>query len=150
MDHIEIEEEDDDIVELVESIKTEDKKTTKKRQKLTSEVWMHFEMLLVEKDGNKKCKCKHCGVVYVCNSSYGIDNMKQHIPNCVRRDTRDVRQLLISQSSSATLVNTSSKISPKKFRQLLVSCMVMHDLSFSSVEWDGLRVVFQYLRSELK
>ena len=53
-DHIEIEEEDDDIIELAESIKTKEKDTTKRRWKLTLEVWMHFEMLSVGKDGNKK------------------------------------------------------------------------------------------------
>lgn len=59
------------------------------------------------------------------------------------RDTRDVGQLLISHN----ILLESQKFDNEKFRELLNAAIVMHDLPFQFVEYEGIRAVFTYLCS---
>ena len=68
--------------------------------------------------------------------------MKRHLQSCVRRDSINIGQLLISQSKAATLLDASAKLSLKKFRKLLVAWTVMHDLPYIFIEWLGFRAIF--------
>ena len=115
----------------------------KKRRRKTSLVWPHFEMVSPGPDKKPRCKCKRCGLVYLVPSNYGTGNLKRHLENCVRRDTRDVGQLLLSKKGGAV-----SKFEPDKFRELLVAAIVMHDLPFRFVEYTAMRAIFAYLCPE--
>ena len=44
---------------------------------------------------------------------------------------------------------SSSKFDPDTFRELLVAAIVMHDLPFRFVEYNGVRAIFSYLRSDV-
>jgi hypothetical protein len=44
---------------------------------------------------------------------------------------------------------SASKFCPKKFRKLLVALVIKHDLPFRYVEYDGVRAIMQYLRSDV-
>ena len=54
-------------------------------------------MLSLGVDGKQRCKCKDCGSIYLCNSKYGTRNLQRHIKTCVRKSTRDIGQLILSQ-----------------------------------------------------
>ncbi|KAH7536882.1 hypothetical protein FEM48_Zijuj03G0033200 [Ziziphus jujuba var. spinosa] len=79
----------------------------KRKRKLTSKVWSYFDVLPLDVDGKQKCKCKDCGTIYLCDSKYGTENLMRHLKNCVKRDTRDIGQLLISQDRGTISLNAS-------------------------------------------
>ena len=75
--------------------------STQSRRRLKSDVWDHFEMLpLIPPNKKQRYKCKKCGTTYACPSTFGTGNLHKHIEKCVRRDTRDIGQLLITRESS--------------------------------------------------
>jgi hypothetical protein len=88
--------------------------------------WEHFDAICGKEGEKLKAKCKLCGTVYLAPSTYGTGNLKCHIGNCPRRDTRDVGQMLLSRSQGS-LSASNSKFCPKKFRELLVALVIKHD-----------------------
>lgn len=123
--------------------------TGKRRRKLTSAVWTQFEILPIDENNEQRAKCMKCGQKYLCDSRYGIGNLKRHIESCVKIDTRDLGQLLLSKSDGAILTR-SSKFDPMKFRELLVMAIIMHDLPFQFVEYAGIRQLFNYVCVDIK
>ena len=120
----------------------------KRRRKLTSEVWAHFDILPVGADMKQRAKCKSCGTVYMCDSKYGTGNLRRHMQNCERRDTRDIGQLLISQDKGVAVLS-SKRFDPERFRELVTSAIILHDLPFSFVEYEGIRAIFQYVHPDI-
>ncbi|CAL2266626.1 unnamed protein product [Prunus armeniaca] len=83
--------------------------TGKRRRKLTSAVWTPFEILPIDDNNEQRAKCMKYGQKYLCDSRYGTRNLKRHIESCVKTDTRDLGQLLLSKSDGAILTRSSSK-----------------------------------------
>ncbi|XP_031371469.1 zinc finger BED domain-containing protein RICESLEEPER 2-like isoform X1 [Punica granatum] len=145
--------EDDDVIELIgDEIKDTvtgaqaGTSTGKRKRRLTSPVW-HFYERLAEKtiDGKSRCKCKKCGAIFISDSQYGTGNLKRHSEKCVRKDTRDVGQLLMNHDISLR----NATFDPERFRELLIAAMIMHDLPLAFVEYAGIRSVFSYLRESV-
>ncbi|XVF28957.1 hypothetical protein REPUB_Repub15cG0077500 [Reevesia pubescens] len=93
----------DDIVEVergtIDTQVTVVSKSKRKRaKKLISPVWTLFE-ILPEKtaDGTKKVKCKAYGEVKNHVTLHRNGNLLRHMKTCVKRDTRDVGQMLLSK-----------------------------------------------------
>jgi hypothetical protein len=122
---------EDDVVELT-TIEEEDvfvcveKEGEGHKRRRTSAVWEHFDAIQGKEGEKLKAKCKLCGTVYLAPSTYGTGNLKRHIDNCPRRNTRDVGQMLLSRSQGSLSVS-NSKFCPKKFRELLVALVIKHD-----------------------
>ncbi|XP_020426552.1 zinc finger BED domain-containing protein RICESLEEPER 1-like [Prunus persica] len=121
----------------------------KRRRKLTSAVWTQFEILPIDENNEQRAKCMKCGQKYLCDSRYGTGNLKRHIESCVKTDTRDLGQLLLSKYDGAILTR-SSKFDPMKFRELLLMAIIMHDLPFQFVEYAGIRQLFNYVCADIK
>ena len=75
--------------------------------------------------------------------------MKRHIDACIQRDTCDIRQLFLSQSGGSISIH-ANKFNQEKFCELLVMAIIMHDLPFQFVEYEGIREIFTYLCREVK
>ncbi|KAH7659860.1 Tam3-transposase (Ac family) protein [Dioscorea alata] len=147
--HINVEE-NDDLIDLEEMPTPGEATTTTKRmtrkRKFTSTVWNHFDILPEQPDKKRRCKCKHCGIIYLADSKYGTGNMKRHISTCVRKDMRDVGQLLINSGSMSL---SGNKFDAETFRDLLTGAIIMHDLPFQFMEFEGIRAVLTYLKPDL-
>ena len=63
--------------------------------------------------------------------------MERHIDACIRRDTRDLGQLFISQSGGSMSIH-ANKLNQEKFYELLVMAITMHDLPFQFVDYEGI------------
>ncbi|PON44410.1 Zinc finger, BED-type [Parasponia andersonii] len=116
----------------------------KRKRRLTSKVWKSFAMLPLGPDKKQRARCKLCGVEYFAVSKYGTGNLKRHIDSCIRRNHHDVGQLLISQDSSAISLG-GSKFDSEKFHNMVTHAVIMHDLPFNFVEYEGIRLIFSYL-----
>ncbi|XP_021827214.1 zinc finger BED domain-containing protein RICESLEEPER 1-like [Prunus avium] len=138
-----------DVVDSDPSNNNNATQTGKRRRKLTSAVWTQFEILPVDENNEQRAKCMKCGQKYLCDSRYGTGNLKRHIESCVKSDTRDLGQLLLSKSDGA-IITRSSKFDPFKFRELLVMAIIMHDLPFQFVEYAGIRKLFNYVCADIK
>ena len=68
---------------------------------------------------------------------------------CVNRDTRDIRQMMIS-SKQGSLSLSSGSFDNAKFRESVTSMIIMHNLPFKAVEWKGVRTTFHYLRNNVQ
>jgi hypothetical protein len=68
--------------------------------------------------------------------------------NCGRKTEHNIQQLLLSGSQGNLSVSVS-KFCPKRYRELLVAAIIKHELSFSFVEYDGIREMTRYLRSDV-
>ncbi|CAB4306765.1 unnamed protein product [Prunus armeniaca] len=121
----------------------------KRRRKLTSHVWTQFEILPVDQDNKLYAKCMKCGHKYLCDSKYGTGNLKRHLDSCLKSDTRDIGQLLLSKSEGS-IITRSAKFDPNKFRELLVMAIIKHELPFQFVEYAGIRDVFSYICADIK
>ncbi|OWM74551.1 zinc finger BED domain-containing protein RICESLEEPER 2-like [Punica granatum] len=144
---------DDDVLELdVDDIQDTATGTQvgtskgKRKRRLTSPVWQFFERLAENSiDGKSRCKCKKCGAIFICDSQYGTGNLKKHSEKCIRKDTRDVGQLLMNHDMSLR----SAIFDPERFRELLIGAIILHDLPLAFVEYVGIRSIFSYLRENV-
>ncbi|KAL0907610.1 hypothetical protein M5K25_022029 [Dendrobium thyrsiflorum] len=62
---------EDNVVEASDDACDDGSVVIKKRRRMTSKVWGHFEMFANPTDGKQRCKCKRCGVQYLCDSKNG-------------------------------------------------------------------------------
>jgi hypothetical protein len=146
---------DDDVVELQsleqDSTSVGTKKNLKKgkKRKRTSTVWQFYDIVpnVDPKDPEVWAKCKACGNKYKARSSFGTGNLRKHVQACPGANTRDVGQMLLAGKSGSLSVS-DSKFDPKKFRELLVESIILHDLPFSYVEYEGVRQTHRYLRGD--
>ncbi|EOX99652.1 BED zinc finger,hAT family dimerization domain [Theobroma cacao] len=144
-------EESDDCLQIEQLGATDEKKPCQsKNRKLTSKLWTFFERLLEKNssDGKSKVKCKLCGYILNYESKYGTGNLKRHNDNCVRKDTRDIGQMIFSKEHNSMLMR-SSKFDLEKFRELVVATIVMHNLPLSFVEYIGTKSMLSYLREDV-
>ncbi|KAL5581789.1 hypothetical protein UlMin_014231 [Ulmus minor] len=99
----------------------------------------------------KRAVCKACGLSYVADGKYVTGNMRKHIKVCPKNNSRDVGHMLLGGSSgSGSLGVLSNKFDPDKLRELIVYAIIMHDLPFQFVEYEGVRSILQYLRPEVQ
>ncbi|KAK1389787.1 Zinc finger, BED-type [Heracleum sosnowskyi] len=145
-------EENDDDVEIPpigSGSETVDTSCALSRRRLKSDVWGYFNILPLGPDKKQRCKCKKCGVTYACPSNFGTGNLHKHLEKCVRRDTRDIGQLLITRESSS-LNLTTPKFSQEKYRELFVAAITMHEEPFQFVEYEGFRALNHYLNNKVQ
>lgn len=64
------------------------------------------------------------------------------------RDTRDIAQLILTQSEGSMLMRSSKVLD--KFRELLLMAIVKHDLPFQFVDYEGIRALFSYVCDDIK
>jgi hypothetical protein len=64
------------------------------------------------------------------------------------KNDHDIQQMLLSRDQGTLSISTS-KFCPKRYRELLVDTIIKHDLSFSYVEYDGVRKMHRYLRNDI-
>ncbi|XP_027171738.1 zinc finger BED domain-containing protein RICESLEEPER 1-like [Coffea eugenioides] len=121
-----------------------------KKRRLTSEVWDYFN-IIPKKDPNEelKCKCKKYGSEYSVESKSGTGNLHRHIKKCLKMTTKDIGQYLITFDKGAPATR-NAQFSQDKFRELLVHAIVRHELSFSFVEYEGIKNVLTYLEPQIK
>ena len=138
-------EDDDDVIKLEESKVDGTSKMDSKgkcKRRLTSQVWMFFDKLIEKSvDGKQRCKCGKYGAIFICESKYGIGNLRRHREICVRKDSADIGQLLLNKHMSMR----STKFDLDKFRELVIAATVMHYLPLSFVEYVGVRAFCSYL-----
>ena len=102
----------------------------------------------IEKLQNKRkgANARNAGHFFCVIVNTGIGNLRRHIKSCVRRDTHDVGQMLISGQN---LAMRFSRFDSEKFRELLVAAIVMHELPLSFVEYSGVRTMMSYLNPDV-
>ncbi|KAF6174280.1 hypothetical protein GIB67_019656, partial [Kingdonia uniflora] len=57
--------------------------------------------LLGNLDKKERAKCKKCGAIYLSAYTHGTDNASRHLKTCEKTTTRDLGQMLLSQSESS-------------------------------------------------
>ncbi|XP_020269358.1 zinc finger BED domain-containing protein RICESLEEPER 3-like [Asparagus officinalis] len=118
-----------------------------RKRKLTSKAWKMFD--LVEEPGGKQYSiCKKCGIKYIAEGNHGTKNMLRHMKICKKATREDIEGL----SNSKDSITSSSRFNfdPDKFREILVSAIIMHDLPFQFVEYEGIRAIFSFLCEDIK
>lgn len=122
--------------------------TMSAKRRRRSVVWGYFELLPSGKDGRQRCKCRNCGTSYLYDSKFGTGNMKRHLINCLKRAACD-GQLLLTQFDSS-IPASAPKFDHEKFRELLTEAVILHDLPFQFVEWEGIRALLLQLCADLQ
>jgi hypothetical protein len=64
------------------------------------------------------------------------------------KNDHDIQQILLSRDQE-TLSVSASQFCPKRYRELLIGTIIKHDLLFSYVEYDGVREMHRFLRSDV-
>uniref|UniRef100_A0ACD5WQE4 Uncharacterized protein n=1 Tax=Avena sativa TaxID=4498 RepID=A0ACD5WQE4_AVESA len=110
------------------------------RRKLKSEMWNDFDPLY---DGNKlmEAKCKHCKRVFAAAREVGTSSCLRHMLVCEER--AKVNEFLDSMKStmSQSDPNSSEKwmYDPERAHFELVRMIVLHELPFRIIEYQGFR-----------
>ena len=73
---------------------------------------------------------------------YGTGNLKCHIASCVKQKILDLGQIVVSHNDDGSLITRSARFDHDKFRELLVTYIVMHDLPFQFIECAGNKNLF--------
>ena len=120
-----------------------------KKWKKTSNVWKFFTELPLGSDKIPKAKCNRCGSVYNSVAKNGTGSLLKHLQGCLANVNHDVSQMLLNRQSGG-LVLGGGKFNAAKFRELVVSALIMHDLPFSFVEYEGIRDIFRYLHPDIQ
>ncbi|OMO63296.1 putative Zinc finger, BED-type [Corchorus olitorius] len=133
-------EQDDDCVEEIPKFEAKQQGGRKKRKK-TSKVWEVFQTIDQKTpDGTPQAKCKYCGIVLKYDSKFGTGNLLRHCETCPRRDTKDVKQMILN-SEHGNMQVMSSNFDPEKLREL--------DSNFKSCpskdEWDRIERLTAFL-----
>jgi hypothetical protein len=125
-------------------------KNVQKKRRKTSTVWTHFDEVPSTDPNNKRiwAQCKFCDRKYIVNNSHGTRNLQKHMKVCGGKTDQDIQQMLLSRDQG-TLSVSASKFCPKRYRELLIGTIIKHDLPFSYVEYDAIREVHRYLRSNV-
>jgi len=123
--------------------------SAKRKMTKTSDVWNYFVELPVGVDKKQKAKCSRCGAVRVAGTKNGTGSMKKHLEECIQRSNEDSGQMLLTKSCGA-LTLSGGKFNHEKFRELIISAMIKHELPFSFVEYEGIREIFQYLHPDIQ
>lgn len=63
----------------------------------------------------------------------GIGHLLLHMKKCLKNDTQDISQMLLS-TSQGTMRLSNVLFDLEKFQELLAASMTMHNLSFQFVE----------------
>lgn len=71
-------------------------------------------MLPLGEDKKQRCKCKKCGTIYQAESKHGTGNLKRHLETCIRRNIRDIGQLLLTHDKGSMSMS-ASKFDPETF-----------------------------------
>lgn len=123
--------------------------TISAKRKRRSVVWGYFELLPSGNDGRQRCKCRNCGTSYLYDSKFGTGNMKRHLINCLKRVSCESGPLILTQFDSST-PSSAPKFDHEKFRELLTEAVILHDLPFQFVEWEGIRALLVQLCANLQ
>ncbi|KAL2906112.1 Zinc finger BED domain-containing protein RICESLEEPER 2 [Bienertia sinuspersici] len=89
-------------------------------------------------------------MVYSADSRYGTGNLIRHSRTCVKKDTRDLGQMLLQTNAAGELGPRFPKFNAEFFRELVVIAIVKHGLPFQFIEYDSIRNIFLYLNPETK
>ena len=142
---------DDDLnQDPLEPIQSEIPENTsvKKKRRLVSGIWKDFAMIPSKPGEPLYCECKKCGRRYLACSRNGTGNLRHHLKRCLKKTTRDIGSCMVS-SDKESLITTNSNFSQEKFRELLVHAVIRHDLPFSFVEYEGIRILHSYLDQQV-
>ncbi|KAJ9541543.1 hypothetical protein OSB04_028049, partial [Centaurea solstitialis] len=84
--------------------------TTRRKKKLSSDVWNRFEKMMV--NGVKKTECNHCKKKLRGNSKNRTTHLHYHLKSCPRRGCRDIRQQVLGmrQKNGRLLEKNQGKI----------------------------------------
>ena len=99
--------------------------------------------LPINEEGLSKATCQWCGKFFLAESHNGTSNLHCHLLKCLKQN--EVKQ--DGEEEGRVLQN---KITQEEFREMLAEAIIKHNLLFSFVEYEGIRIVFSYLNSNVK
>ena len=99
--------------------------------------------LPINEEGLSKATCQWCGKFFLAESHNGTSNLHRHLLKCLKQN--EVKQ--DGEEEGRVLQN---KITQEEFREMLAEAIIKHNLLFSFVEYEGIRIVFSYLNSNVK
>ncbi|KAH9722750.1 putative AC transposase [Citrus sinensis] len=141
-----------DIIELEEEIEKGLRPVEQKaprQRKLTSQVWSLFRKVSGDKypDNKPRAVCKKCSIEYVAVRNSGTGNLRRHYETCAKFKKRNPVQMMLDRSDG--LSTRVPKFEAHVFRELLSCAIIMHDLPFQFVEYEGIRRIWNYLCDEV-
>ena len=109
-------------------------------------MWNHYEKISLV-DVAEKCKCKGCGKLYTCNLDNEIIHLRRHVQKChLVPKYNDVGAMLLIHFGMLR----SRKLDHKAYRDALSRCIIMHDLPFSYIEYEGVWAMNRVLNLDFK
>ncbi|KAL6606746.1 hypothetical protein ACP70R_042399 [Stipagrostis hirtigluma subsp. patula] len=109
------------------------------QRKFKSKVWSEFEKVQI---GGvvAKGRCKHCNAEITARRGVGTSAMGKHLKRCkARKASRRFVDHLNASVRSPVVSLKNWKFNQKVSRRELVRMIVLHELPFSIVEYDGFR-----------
>ncbi|KAJ9556559.1 hypothetical protein OSB04_011173 [Centaurea solstitialis] len=119
--------------------------SVEKKRRLAFEIWKDFFFIPSKQGEPLYCECKKCGNRYLPGTRNSTDNLHRHLQSFINKTTRDMGSFMVS-SDKDSLITTNSNFSQEKFSELLVHAVIRHDLSFSFVEYEGIRILHSFRR----
>lgn len=107
------------------------------RKEILSTLWIIFTKIGKGKDGVERDACNFCSTDFAIGKNpksgqtYGTSHLSRHVFIC---KSSQLSLLSLEESSSLTPINQNTH------RELLGEAIIAHDLPFSSVEYEKIRV----------
>lgn len=109
--------------------------------RLTSDVWNHFKKFK-DVDGVNRAVCNYCSKVLTGHYSSGTTHLKNHFTSCLRRNFKNVGQMLLAKKhdGSVTVESCSEvKCDMATVKITIARMIILHELPLSFVEYEGFR-----------
>ncbi|KAI5431583.1 hypothetical protein KIW84_035679 [Lathyrus oleraceus] len=112
------------------------------RKEILSTLWIIFTKIGKGKDGVERAACNFCSIDFAIGKNpksgqnYGTSHLSRHVFIC---KSFQLSLLSLEESSSLTPINQNTH------RELLGEAIIAHDLPFSFVEYEKIRVWVKYL-----
>ncbi|BAF13646.2 zinc finger BED domain-containing protein RICESLEEPER 2-like [Oryza sativa Japonica Group] len=109
-------------------------------RKFRSEAWKEFVPILIDNEVGAG-KCKHCDTEIRAKRGAGTSSLRKHLTRCKKR----ISALKIVGNLDSTLMSPNSvrlknwSFDPEVSRKELMRMIVLHELPFQFVEYDGFR-----------
>ncbi|KAL2533125.1 Zinc finger BED domain-containing protein DAYSLEEPER [Abeliophyllum distichum] len=112
-----------------------------RKRKLTSQVWDHFKLKMI--DNEIKAVCNYCSGKLVGHSENGTNHLKKHLDRCLLRNCKqtDIRLSILNPIKQATrkVVMGTYHFDQEHARTELGKMIILHEYPLSMVEHVGFR-----------
>ncbi|XP_028787200.1 zinc finger BED domain-containing protein RICESLEEPER 1-like [Neltuma alba] len=118
---------------------------TKRKRRLTSDIWNHFTRLpLTQTKGKHRAKCNYCGIDYASHpTKTGTKQLWRHFEKCPKNPNKASKSQTMLTAMSSQSSQSYRLFNQERCRKALARFIIKDELPFRVLEGEGLKELLQ-------